>query len=797
MDRMKIVDLIRTLQFIGWDNPYRAIVYAFTRDRIDRRLTPAGSSEPAGWLAPGELLSVMPVTHGAEFHFENAQLQVDFLAEEVVRVSWQPGEPPVPYAIHEHYWPGSEPTLTERDRYWTLSAGETSLRVSSDGSLSWSHHGTPIRQEARPQHHAGSWRHAAALADSSAAFGLGGRTHALNLRGGSYQLWNRDPGGNYGRGDDPLYLNVPTVLVLQEQGCYLVFYENSYAGQVELDDQLHFQFEGGMLRYYLFFGELEQLFDRYTDLTGKPTLPPRWALGFHQSRWGYHNEDDIKEVLEGFEAHDLPLSAIHLDIDYMDGYRVFTIDPHRFPALNALAEQAERQEVKLVSIIDPGVKIDRGYRLYRDAIQKDIFCTLPNDRPVRAPVWPGWVHFPDFTSPDARLWWRSQYPRLLNQGIAGIWHDMNEPAAFSAWGEPTLPLSTQHALEGKGGQHRQAHNLYGLLMNRAGHEALKELRPEKRPFIVSRSGWAGNQRFAWNWTGDVESTWDGLRVSLNVMLGMSMSGILFTGSDIGGFSGDPSPELMLRWMQLAVFTPFFRVHSALTSPRREVWRFESPYREAMRRALRLRYRLMPYLYTLAWQASTAGQPLMRPHFWTDPGRTSSWQIEDQFFLGPDLLIAPVMEAEMTEREVALPPGRWYSFWDGEVIEGPTRKRVQTALEDLPIYVRGGSILPLEGEQLELHVYPGTDVPESLLYSDHGEGYGPHRLDRFRLTSTKDAIEINRSAEGDLPFPYEQTEIHLHAATPGAVMVDGSPIDPGKTPLKIANFKSLRFERPSS
>ena len=795
---MKLFDLIRTLRFIGWENPYRAIVFALLRDRVDRRLNREQRTEPSEWVAPGNVLSVQPAAHGAEFHFENAQLEIDFLAEDVARISWQPGEPPVPYAIQEQYWPGAETKLTEHDQMWTLAAGDTAVNISTRGALTWLQHDKMIRRESEPLHRQGSWRHSTSLPESSAAFGLGGRTHNLNLRGGSYHLWNRDPGGSYGRGDDPLYLNVPTLLVVQEGSCYLTFYENSYAGEVEIDDQLDFKFDQGMLRYYLFFGDLEHVFDRYTDLTGKPTLPPRWSLGFHQSRWGYRNEHDVKEVLDGYREHNLPIDSIHLDIDYMDGYRVFTIDPHKFPDLSELSRQAEDQGVKLVSIIDPGVKIDRGYRLYREGIQGDFFSKLPSDRVARAPVWPGWVHFPDFTNPDVRRWWRSKYSRLLRQGIAGIWHDMNEPATFSAWGDPTLPLSTRHALEGKGGHHRQAHNIYGLLMNRAGHEALKEYNPDKRPFIVSRSGWAGNQRFAWNWTGDVESTWDGLKVSLNMMLGMSLSGILFTGSDIGGFSGEPSPELMLRWMQLAAFTPFFRIHSALTSPHREVWRFDNPYREAMRKALLLRYRLMPYLYTQARQTSVHGLPMMRPYFWEDPTNAHLWDVEDQFFLGPSLLVAPVMDPGVSERHVVFPGGRWHSFWDDGSFEGPTAVSVQAPLEELPVFVRAGTVLSLEGEHLELHIYPDTvGSSEHLLYSDDGDGYGPSRLDRFQLTTTGDTIEIKQHAEGDYPYPYKQTEIYLHSARPRTVTIDGKEADSGSMPLLIDRFERIQFELLSS
>jgi alpha-glucosidase len=749
--------------------------------------------EPTERIAPGQIVSVDGTSHGAKFKFEYAELEILFLADDVVRISWTPGEPPVPYAIQDHLWPGGDAGLTSDEDGWNLSAGDVTVRVSPNGGLTWTVADAVILNQERPQRVNGGWVSKSPLPDSSAVFGLGGRTRSLNLRGGSYRLWNRDPGGSYGRSDDPLYLNVPAVLVLQEENSYAIFYENSYQGFVQIEETLSVRFDAGMLRYYLFFGEPETLLRHYTDLTGKPPMPPRWALGFHQSRWGYRSEDDIKDVLAGYQKHGLPISAIHLDIDYMDGYRVFTTNPNNFPDLRRLSNQADEQGVKLVTIIDPGVKADRGFRLYRDGLFSDVFCKFQNDRPARAPVWPGWVVFPDFTDPDARRWWGSQYSRLLKKGIAGIWHDMNEPATFAAWGDPSLPLSTQHTLEGKGGTHRQAHNVYGLMMNRAGYEALREHLPERRPFILSRSGWAGNQRYAWNWTGDVESSWEGLHVSLQLMLGMSLSGIYYTGSDIGGFSGEPSPELMVRWMQMATLTPFFRIHSALTSPRREPWRFEGSHREALDEMLYLRYRLMPYLYTLAWKASSAGLPIIRPLFWEDPSNSNYWDVEDQFYLGPDLLIAPILAEGQREREVVLPDGIWHSFWDQTSLKGPAHVTVQADLERIPIFVRAGAVLPLEGTNLELHLFPGSKSPSvQELYLDSGDGYGPHQVDTFRLTPKTDGFELEWNQEGDFPFPYEQTEIHVHGEKPRSIQVDDREAIAYSAPFVTEVFRHLQL-----
>lgn len=354
------------------------------------------------------------------------------------------------------------------------------------------------------------------------------------------------------------------------------------------------------------------------------------------------------------------------------GYRIFTVDTRQFPNLAGLARDLADKRVFLVTILDPGVKHDRA--VLNEGLAGNAFCTLPDKTLARAPVWPGWCAFPDFTDPRARAWWGRQYPRLLVAGITGFWHDMNEPAAFAIWGDPTLPHATRHAPDGRGGDHREAHNLYGLLMNQAGYEALRAYRPQRRPFILSRSGWAGVQRYAWNWTGDVESTWEALRQTVATVLGLALSGIAFTGPDVGGFSGAPSAELYLRWFQLATFLPFFRTHSAKFIPRREPWSFGEPTLSIAREFLKLRYRLLPYLYTLAWTASQTGHPLVRPLFWPDGKDPTLWDVQDEFLLGESLLVAPVLVQGAQAREVILPEGTWYGFFDDRTFRGPGRVR---------------------------------------------------------------------------------------------------------------------------
>ncbi len=557
-------------------------------------------------------------------------------------------------------------------------------------------------------------------------------------------------------------------------------------------------------------GDVAHLLDRYTELTGRPALPPRWALGYHQSRWGYKNETDVRAVVDGYRGLGIPLSAVHLDIDYMDGYRVFTFDRTRFPDPGVLAAEVAASGVRLVTIVDPGVKVDNGYDVYRQGLEGGRFCGDDNGATVEGVVWPGRVAFPDFTDPGTRRWWAERYRFLTDAGIAGIWHDMNEPTSISLLGDPSLPLSTRHDFDGRGGDHAEGHNLYGLLMNRAGSEGLAAARPERRPFIVSRSGWAGMQRFAWNWTGDVASTWESMRQQVATVIGLGLSGVPYSGPDIGGFSGVPHDELYVRWLQMSVLLPYCRTHSVLGAPAREPWRFAEPARSIIVAWLRFRYRLLPYLYTLSYQASVSGAPLVRPLWWPDgvadgaetgPAATSTGRddddddgagaaVDDAFLLGPALLVAPITAPGATGRPVTLPAGQWFSPWADEARDGPAEgeSRLDVVAGRMPILVRAGSIVPLDdgwrerGDPCRLdadseledhagpddHVRTGADRQRSgNLELDHGP-----RLLSFHCWPTErgDAVGACFDDAGDGPGPIRRDSLRLTGAVAGGSAV---------------------------
>lgn len=590
----------------------------------------------------------------------------------------------------------------------------------------------------------------------AAFYGLGEKASALNHAGRRFELWNVDA-ATYTRGTDPLYLGVPFLVAQRGAQAVGLFLDDPHRAWLDVGatapGAVDLRAAGGELRLYLLAGTPAQVLERYTWLTGRARLPPLWALGFHQSRYSYFPQARVLALAKELRRRRLPCDVLHLDIHHMDGYRCFTWHPERFPAPRAMLDELHGLGFKALCIVDPGIKVDPGYRVYDEALARRFFLTWPDGEPFTGPVWPGPCHFPDFSREEVRAWWGEQYRGLLDDGVDAFWNDMNEAALLTVPPGAGVPDVVQHA----GGDHAALHNEYGALMARASAEGLRRLRPGQRPVLLTRAGWAGVQRDALHWTGDNRSTWDHLRLSLQMVLGLGYSGVPFTGPDTGGFTGGPSPELFARWMQLSSLLPFFRVHSVLGSPPQEPFAFGPRVEALSRAALERRYRLLPYLYTAAWQATQTGAPLARAMAFAFPADRRFASTDDQFMLGDALLVAPVLERGARAREVLLPEGAWHDFETGERYEGGRAVRCEAPLERLPLYARAGAVVPLwpvqqhVGErplaelQLELRAYPGAG--ESLLYEDDGETPGgPHRLSRFE----RSARGLARRVEGALP-----------------------------------------------
>ncbi|MBP2067413.1 glycoside hydrolase family 31 protein [Streptomyces iranensis] len=615
------------------------------------------------------------------------------------------------------------------------------------------------------------WLQLSEVAADARFFGLGGRASGPRLRDGVYRLWNTDPGGSFEPGDDPLYLTMPVQLVVADAGTHLVFHDNSWDGTVTLREGeegagsghdrpggCRTRMEGGPLRYWVIVGTTPaRVLHGWAALTGAPAVPPRWALGHHHARWGFRDAEEVRRVVAGYRERDLPLSALHLDIDHLIGHRVFTVDGARFPDLPGLAAELLEDGVRLVSIVDPAVKAEPGNAVYESGAADDVFVRDARGREVRGVVWAGESAFPDFTDPRVRKWWGGLYAERLAQGFSGVWHDMNEPVSFAAFGETTLPRSARHALEGRGGDHREAHNVYGLAMARAGYEGLCELRPDERPFLFSRSGWAGLQRYGGSWSGDVATGWAGLRASLSLVIGLGLSGVPYSGPDIGGFTGSPSPELYLRWFQLGAYLPLFRTHSAISAGRREPWEFGSSVLEHAAAALRERQRLLPYFTTLAQLAARTGAPYVRPVWWRTPKDRALRDCEDAFLLGDALLVAPVLEEGARRRPVRLPRGRWYDTVTGRAYHGPGQVVLDAPLSGIPVLARAGSVVPVAAPDggVELEVWTPSQgrkgVGAGTLAVDTGDGWKKPELLRFTTRLRDGEVTVEREGGGEVDY----------------------------------------------
>ncbi len=806
-----LLTILSVARHYGLKKALPILKFTTLRNKLDREYQFALQARQTSFeTLPGKLREVKTLPFGGYFRFEHAGLEIIFLSPDLVRLTWEPGQLPVSYGLAKSDWPGAKVRLSQRDddqnnRVWQLASPICKVIVQPNGGIRFFdigdniiHEQFPPRQSSNPE--TPVWTGAAPLFPEECIYGLGEQTSPLNRRGRRCRMWNTDPMGSYEPGDDPIYMPLPVYLGLHNNGGYLLFYENSFPATFQFDAQsaaeagnapvATVKFESGALRYYFIPGEPSSVIERFTELTGRPGLPPRWSLGYQQSRWGYQSEADIRYVAQGFKEHDLPLSAIHLDIDYMDGFRVFTVDPHRFPDLPGLVNDLAEQGVKVVTIIDPGVKQDTAYPLYNEGLHENVFCRMSDGELLVGVVWPGKTVYPDFTNPQARLWWERAYAPLLEAGIAGIWHDMNEPTSFALTGGPFLPLGTWHHLEGQGGDHRQGHNLYALQMNRAGYESMSHFRPEQRPWLLSRSGWVSNSRYAWNWTADINTSWECLRLTIPLVLGTGLSGQPYTGPDIGGFSGNPSAELFLRWFQMAAYLPFFRTHSAHGTAQREPWVFGEPFTSIIRDTLRWRYRLMPYFYSLAWETSRTGYPIVRPLFWDQPRSADLWQIDDAFMLGPALLIAPILEEGAKRRSVHLPHGQWFGLWDDKSYSGDVE--IECGLENIPVFVRQGSLLPMdEDNQLVLHIYPPAPglTTEHRLYSDAGDGSpipgeNDYRLDQFQITTKPNELVIYWENEGAYPLPYTQVELVIHGFAASQTRLDGKELPFDHNRLKL-------------
>jgi alpha-glucosidase len=569
-------------------------------------------------------------------------------------------------------------------------------------------------------------------------FGCGERTSGLEKTGSHQLFWNIDPPAGHTASFNNLYTSIPFVVSLRDGRAHGLLFDNP--GRVEIDlakadpGRVSFAADDGDLVYYVFCGPAPRdVLDRYTALTGRAPMPPLWALGNQQSRWSYMSEEAVREVAAGFRERGIPCDVLYLDIDHMDGYRVFTWDRERFPDPAGLIAELAEQGFRVVTITDPGVKVDEGYPLYREGRERGLFCLTRHGDEFRNEVWPGVCAFPDFTDPAAREWWGDHHRGLVEDGVAGVWCDMNEPALFVPLGS-TMPPDAVHPGGGRARAHGEVHNAYGSLMAQAAREGLARLRPDRRPFVISRAGYAGLQRHALQWTGDNSSWWEHLWMSMPQLQNLGLSGIAWAGVDVGGFFGDCTGELLARWTEFGVFQPFCRNHSAKGTIAQEPWAFGEPWESVCREMLRLRMRLIPYLYTLFEECHRTGAPILRPLLFEHPGDPVTYTADDEFLLGAALLVAPITRPGIEHRHVYLPAGEWVHFWSSERVAGPAHVLAHAPLGQPAVYVRANTPIPMWPDVPHTGVVPGSltwrvsvggpGSGSGWLYEDAGDGYGP-------------------------------------------------------------------------
>jgi alpha-glucosidase len=632
-------------------------------------------------------------------------------------------------------------------------------------------------------------------------YGLGEKTGAAARRGRSFTMWNSDPAwsdptGQYLPTSDPIYQSHPFWMSIASGGhASGAFLANTNQTGFDVGktapDALAMSASAGDVDLYFFDGPAPRdVLSRYTRLVGRAPMPPEWALGYHQSRWSYTPASRVEEVAFEFRRRGLPIDGLWLDIDYMDGFRDFTWNPSTFADPKGMLARLASNGFKVTTILDPGVKSDPGgsYAAYTDGVAKGIFIAGTDGAPAVRKCWPGDAVFPDFTSAKARTWWGDQLGTLLATGVRGTWIDMNEPAVFLKEG---FPLDAKVDGDGTATTFGEIRNVYAWLMARATYEGQKKAFPDRRPFLLTRAGFAGIQRFAAVWTGDAQSTWDHLAMAPAMLQGLGVSGVPFVGSDIGGFTGSPSAELYGRWFELGSLSPFFRSHVATGTPDQEPWSFGPEVEDVAHRMLALRYALLPYWYAAYAETTRTGSPVLRPLWYAFPGDEEAFKHEDEVFVGPALLAAPVTAAGVTARAVYLPAGTFQDFYTGALYTGPTTVQMPAPLGRTPLFVRGGSVLQEQdvvdyvgaapGANRYLDVYPGSPGTRATtdLYDDDGEtmayATGAVATNAVQVALADDGLTVTlggRTGTYEPPHAAIAMRVHGVASPPTAVQIDG-------------------------
>lgn len=757
----------------------------------------------AEWKSLGNMAATPGQANVMVFRDHENTVTLTVLAPDLIRVRVTKGSSPGPdfsYAVIKTDWPATKVDFAadETTRYIRTAEIEVRVQLAPFRIAFYDREGRLISKDstgmgmAQDGDRVRCWK---SMPPDEHYFGLGEKSDTLDKRGHAYVMWNTDVYG-WGANTDPLYQDIPFFIGLRQGKAYGIFFDNTYRSSFDMGaespNMYSFGAEGGELNYYFFYGpDPKKVIGRYTELVGRMPLPARWAMGYHQCRYSYYPESTVRFIADNFRQRHIPCDALFLDIHYMDGYRVFTWDKTRFPDPARLVSDLGQEGFHVVTIIDPGIKVDPNYQAYQEGVAGDYFVKKPDGKIYVGKVWPGESAFPDFTNGKARAWWGTLYKGLVNDGVSGIWNDMNEPSVFDV---PTKTMDLDEIFHDHGlnSPHAKIHNVYGMLMSESTRDGLLSLRPNERPLVITRATYAGGQRYAAVWTGDNSSTWEHLAISLPEIMNMGLSGVTLAGADIGGFAIGATPELYTRWLEAGVFYPYCRTHTAYGNPNQEPWSYGNKLEEINRRSIELRYRLLPYLYNAFHDASRSGLPVMRALLLDYPDDPTAVSQDSEFLFGDDLLVAPVLLSHHTERDVYLPRGVWYDFWTNRRYSGPASITVKAPLDRIPLFVRGGAILPTQQlvqytgqapiNPLTFEIYPDGSSSREY-YEDDGLSFDYRRgvsLDE-RVSATAGAGQVNitiSSPTGSYKPPARSLMFKVHAQrnSPHRVEIDGKPLN---------------------
>jgi alpha-glucosidase len=604
--------------------------------------------------------------------------------------------------------------------------------------------------------------------------GLGEKTGNLDRQGSGYTNWNTDAFG-YKTDQDPIYSSIPFYIGIHDSLNYGIFLDNTFQSDFNFgasnDRFSSFGAREGEMNYYFIYNtKIADIIKSYTYLTGRMKLPPLWSLGYQQNRYSYYPDTEVLRIAETLREKKIPADGITLDIHYMDRYQLFTWDKERFPNPLQMTSKLKEMGFRTTVIVDPGIKIEPGAAAYEKGLKEDVYIKYPDGKNYSGQVWPGWCNFTDFTSEKGRNFWRGEMKFFVDNGVSGIWNDMNE---IATWGQK-IPNNVVFDFEGRKGTILEAHNVYGSLMARTSYEGAKAATNE-RPFVLTRAGYAGLQRYTAIWTGDNRSEDDHMLAGVRLLNSLGLSGVPFTGMDIGGFTGNPSQALYARWIQLGAFFPYFRNHTAINTKSSEPWTFGEEVTEISRNYISLRYKLMPYLYSTFYEATQTGLPVVRSLAIDNTFDSSIYKtdFQNQFLFGPSMLVIPV-ESGKDFTKIYLPKGNWYDLYTDKKENGGKEEIIELKAQILPVYVKESTIIPMQtlvqstaiapSDTLLLHIYKGALPNTYTYYEDDGKSFEYEKGSYYKRNITYDPAAnkiIFQKADGKMDSKFTNIALILH------------------------------------